>query len=120
MPFLQTSLKNESEDGRNVTFLEPLRYQHEDGTITTAPVGTESDGLSGGLIPSWGWYWLAALLHDYLYRRTFLPRDYCDAVFLEALLSLATTIEQKIESRAIYEGVRLGGQKAFDQDRASG
>lgn len=119
MPFLKTSLKVETEDGRNVTFLEPLSYQHEDGTITTAPTGTQSDGLSGGLIPCWGWYWLSALLHDYLYRRTYLPRQYCDELFLEAMLSLATTIEQRAEARGIYAGVRLAGQRAFDEDRAA-
>ena len=123
MPFPQAILDNglltRSSDGQHVEFAEPLHYQTNAGTIITAPAGTKSDGASTPpimwtLLPPFGKYWLAALLHDYLYRCTYLPQGYCDGILLEAMQSLGVPEDICTE---IYDGVRLGGWKSIAKDR---
>ena len=120
MPFLQDSLLVHTKDGHNFTLADPLRYQTKAGTIITAPVGTQTDGASTpnimwALLPPFGKYWLAAVLHDYLYRCTYLPQDYCVGILLEAMQSLGV---DEMVCREIYDGVRLGGWKSIEKDRA--
>jgi hypothetical protein len=117
--FEKPTLKIETSDGRNVTLLEVLRYTTKSGELIEAPIGTSSDGASTpkwmwNLIPPFGSYWLAAVLHDYLYRLTQKPKDYCDDIILEAMESLGVDL---ILREAIYEGVHLAGDIAFNDDR---
>ena len=117
--FAKTTLAVETSDGRHATLLEPLVYTSKAGEVITAPVGTISDGASTpkiiwNLIPPFGSYWLATVLHDYLYRVTKQPRDYCDSMLLEAMESLNVEL---LLREAIYEGVRLGGGIPFEDDR---
>ncbi len=117
--FEKLTLKIETGDGRNVTLLEILRYRTKAGELIEVPVGTTSDGASTpkwmwNLIPPFGKYWLAAVLHDYLYRITQKPKDYCDDIILEAMESLGVDLFLR---EAIYEGVHLGGDVAFNDDR---
>jgi hypothetical protein len=119
MKFLQESLLVRTGDGQNFTLAEPLRYQTNAGTIITAPAGTTTDGASTPratwpLLPPFGKYWLAAVLHDYLYRYTYLPQDYCDGILLEAMRSLGVPEATCLE---IYDGVRVGGWTAIAEDR---
>ena len=58
--------------------------------------------------------WMAAFLHDYLYRSTNIPKDVCDSLLREAMEDLCV---DWVERDAIYEGVALGGQSSFDEDR---
>jgi len=118
MPFPRPDLAVRTSDGRNVTLLEPLVYVHGDGIVTTIPAGSTSDGASTPQL-SWslgfspfGIGWRAFVLHDFLYRKTWLPRDYCDASLLEALLELGEP-----NAQIIYDAVRLGGRFAFNADR---
>lgn len=120
MPFQTSSLAVRTSDGRNVTLLEPLIYTHDDGIVTTIPAGSTSDGASTpqlvwslGFTP-FGIGWRAFVLHDYLYRQTWLPRDYCDGALLEALKSLGA-----MDAQIIYDAVRVGGEMAFNADRAA-
>lgn len=83
------------------------------------PVGTVSDGASTpreiwDLIPPFGSYWRATYLHDYLYRLTKRDRKECDDILLEAMKDIGVPL---LLRDAIYEGVRLGGSWAFDDDR---
>ena len=67
-----------------------------------------------GMIPPFGTYWLAAVLHDFLYRETDRTKEECDLLFLEAMKSLGVDL---LLREAIYEGVRFGGGEAFNTDR---
>lgn len=122
MPFIGTSSRFNSADGRTVTLDEPLVFiSTERGATTTVPEGFVSDGASTpqvvwDLIPPFGNYWRGAVLHDWFYRETYLPREFCDGVFLEAMDSLGVS---HIERDTIYEAVRLFGGEAFACDRAA-
>ena len=117
--FSVNTLKVSTEDGRNFILLEPFTYTSLHGDSIIVPVGSESDGASTPpeiwpSIPPFGKYWKAAYLHDYLYRYTKYPKEYCDSILREAMICLGVN---KIEVDVIYEGVNLGGQSSFDQDR---
>ncbi len=119
MGFSKTTLRVETSDGRYFTLLEPLVYTSDAGEVITAPAGTKTDGASTPpelwpLIPPFGTYWLAAVLHDFLYRIDKRPKVECDKLLLEAMLSLSV---EKALRDAIYEGVVLGGLPSFAEDR---
>ena len=106
-------------DGRIITLLEPLVYEAKNGEIITVPAGSPTDGASvpqamWNIIPPFGKYWLAAVMHDWLYRFSNVAKDRCDDLLLEAMLSCDV---DKKTAYAIYEGVHLGGWKAFRDDR---
>ena len=119
MPFAKLTLLTEAADGRHVKLMEPLVFIRPNGEVITAPIGTLSDGASTPpviwpVIPPFGSYWLATVLHDYLYRITKRDKDECDLILLEAMVSLEVPL---LLREAIYEGVHLGGGIAFDDDR---
>jgi hypothetical protein len=119
MPFSTNSLKVQTSDGRNFVLLESFNYTSNEGVIITVPIGTTSDGASTPreiwcFIPPFGLYWMAAFLHDYLYRCTQMPKYQCDALLKEAMVYLGV---DPIEREAIYEGVAIGGENSFDEDR---
>lgn len=117
--FAKLTLAVETTDGRFVKLIEDLVYTTKSGEVITAPAATLSDGASTpkilwAMIPPFGQYWLAAVLHDYLYRLSKLPKDYCDNILLEAMESLGV---EWLLRETIYEGVHLGGDVAFNDDR---
>lgn len=108
-----------SSDGRNFKLAQAFSFKRPSGEIIEVPVGTESDGASTPAvlwptIPPFGKYWKAAYLHDYLYRYTQRNKDDCDLILKEAMKSLGVN---PLEIEAIYEGVNLGGESSFEQDR---
>lgn len=118
--FSVEKLSVETSDGRNVSVIVPFTYTCEDGSVISIPEHDTSDGASTPrfiwtIIPPFGVYWMAAVLHDFLYRFTDLPKDRCDNILYEAMIRLGT---DKLEAWNIYEGVHLGGQSSFDEDRA--
>lgn len=119
--FSTDSLKVQTSDGRNFILLEPFSYVTSAGVTINVPVGATSDGASTPpelwpTIPPFGKYWMAAFLHDYLYRCTQLPKTECDSIFKDAMLSLGVTV---LEAITIYEGVNVFGTSSFDSDRAA-
>lgn len=58
------------------------------------------------LFPPQGKYSAAAVVHDYLYRRTIWDRSICDAVLLEAMQSLGVNW---LSRHLIYRAVRVFG-----------
>lgn len=119
MGFKTPTVKVETADGRNVVLLEPMVYVTRSGEEIVVPAGATSDGASTpklmwNLIPPFGVYWKAAVLHDFLYRCTDRPRPECDRLLLEAMESLNV---ETLERDAIYEGVREFGNLAFLSDR---
>ena len=120
MPFIADSVAFQTADGRNFRLIAPMVYvspQH--GSKTTVPSGFESDGASTppavwAIVPPFGQYFRAAVLHDWLYRETYLPREYCDSLFLEAMVALGVSHAMR---DTIYYAVRAGGAEAFERDR---
>lgn len=108
-----------TSDGRNFISLIDFSFQRLNGEIIMVPAGSSSDGASTPCalwptIPPFGKYWMAAFLHDYLYRCTTRPKVECDAIFKEAMISLGVV---SFEADIIYEGVNLCGQYSFNTDR---
>jgi len=65
------------------------------------------------LIPSFGRYGKAAVLHDYLYSIQYKnSRSTCDDIFYEAMSVLDVKWWRK---RLIYRGVRIGGWVAWNK-----
>lgn len=117
--FSTLSIKVETSDGRNVIVLEPFDFVDSKGNKYTVPAGTTSDGASTPRLlwrelPPFGVYWLAAVFHDWLFRDTKFPEHQCNALLLEAMVSLNVPL---LERQAIFEGVSLGGWASFAEDR---
>lgn len=118
-----------TSDGRNFVLLNSVIYIAKDGTKWIIPADTTSDGASTprftwDVLPPFGAYWRAAVLHDAAYRGTLvnadggeanLPKDKCDNLLLEAMELCGVDI---IDRQAIYQAVRLAGGEAFSEDRA--
>lgn len=132
--FQNLPLEVSSSDGRNFVLLKDAVYVSKDGTRYVMPAGATSDGASTpremwNVLPPFGVYWPAAVLHDCAYRNTLLidektmeapfraslVKDACDKLLLEAMESLGVN---EIERSVIYSGVCLGGQPSFNKDRA--
>src|SRR6185369_16619539 len=65
------------------------------------------------ILPPWGRYGPASVLHDWGYWQQTLTREQCDDVLREASLLLG--VEDAIVS-TIYNAVRLFGQTAWDRN----
>lgn len=115
-PFSVTELSGSLREGRQeVTTADVLTYITDDNTIISVPKGFITDFASvpfwlDGLIPSFGPWAKAAIIHDYLYAtaglRRGLSRAWCDRVFLEALKACGVSLWRR---NAMWAAVRLGG-----------
>jgi hypothetical protein len=130
--FLDLPFKVTTRDGRNVVLVTSAFYEAGDGTVYCLPAGATSDGASTPkevwpLLPPFGLYWPAAVLHDCAYRNTLLrqegvwkranlTKEQCDNLLLEAMASLNV---DEVTRQTIYEGVAIGGHNSFEQDRAA-
>ena len=120
MGFTKLDLHVSTKDGHNCILLEPLVYVTKAGKEIVVPAGAGTDGASTpqamwNLIPPFGTYWLAAVLHDGMYRLLQMPKAECDAILLEAMVSLGTPLK---EAKAIYAGVYVGGEVSYEEDQA--
>lgn len=105
------------KDGRNYVVLRGIVYASEvpgAGSVIRVPRGFVTDFASvprglWNIFPPMGKYNGAAIVHDYLYRRTVLDREICDAVLLEAMQALGVNW---LSRRLIYRAVRLFGGHA--------
>lgn len=122
-----------SADFRHFAILKPIRYMSKAGILYEIPHGMQTDLASipralWELLPPTGEdgaeYGTAAVLHDAIYRRKLLlvnsdgttskaifGRLEADDLLLEAMLYCR--VPEAI-AQAIYQGVRLGGQSAWD------
>lgn len=108
------------KDGRNYALLRTLAYctgvesvPPADRTIRV-PKGFVTDFASiprglWNIFPPMGKYNGAAIVHDYLYRRTIWERQTCDQVFEEAMQVLGVNW---LSRKLIYRAVRLFGGHA--------
>jgi hypothetical protein len=91
----------------------------------TVPVGFETDFASvprvfWAILPKWGKYGNAAVIHDWLYWEQGRSRPAADAVFLEAMAVLGVSA---VVRQTMYTAVRLFGWLAWyrnQADRADG
>jgi hypothetical protein len=106
------------ENGRNWRLVEPFVYEIGSlgsGDEISVPAGFETDFTSvprplWWLIPPWGRYGKAAILHDWLYVSKPCDREKADRVFLEAMTVLAVP---RWKRTAMYWAVRLFGWRNY-------
>lgn len=124
--FDRSALLVRTSDGWNVTVVESFTFTRRDGEVITVLAGAESDGVSSpvstwSLYPPSGVYWLAAVLHDAIYRMAtspiFTSRDEADRVFLEALEWLGVP---KLTRQALYQTVVRFGESAWNESHSKG
>jgi hypothetical protein len=123
-------------DFRIFALVEFIDYTAENGEVYRMPKAARSDLASiprplWSLLPPAGEdgaeYGLCAFLHDLCYRNTLLrvlpdgstqlaalPKDRCDLLLKESMELCGVPAHIVFE---IYEGVRLGGQGSFCEDR---
>lgn len=113
-------LRTENINGRTVKLFQPLKYytEVEDLGMITVPKGFVTDYASvprgfWNIFPPNGEYAPAAVVHDYLYRRTLIDRKVCDRVFMEAMELLGVGW---LTRHLIYRAVRLFGGAARHRD----
>lgn len=113
-------LDDNSNDGRGSwQNLQDVRFWSElVGSTILIPAGFIYDLASVPRWPLMGSIFLgrasrAALPHDWLYWTHQFPRDVCDRIFLEAMLS--TGVPADIAD-SMYLGVRAGGWAAWEED----
>jgi hypothetical protein len=105
-------------DGRNWTLVEPFEYHigtKESADIISVPAGFVTDFASipfifWSVLPFWGKYGKAAIVHDYLYFTKPCSRAFADYIFLEAMRVCNCPNWQ---STVMYLAVRLFGCLAW-------
>lgn len=102
-------------DGVMWELLKPFVYECQDGHIIIVPAGFVTDFASiprefWSLLPVWGIYGFAAVIHDFLYSTQTLPKERADAIFLEAMKVSGVSAWER---DAIYTAVREFGQHAW-------
>ena len=98
--------------------LAPFRYfvgGEGSSIVLTIPAGFVTDLASVSrllwwVLPPFGRYTRAAVVHDFLYSGQGLSRAIADAIFLEAMTDLGVG---RWKRWVMYAGVRLGGWQAF-------
>jgi hypothetical protein len=121
MSSFTTPLRVEANpDCKGWTLLEPFTYHigYKDSPLTiTVPKGFTTDFASvpnplRGLIPQWGVYGKAAVLHDWLYFTKEQTRLEADNTFLEAMCALNTPRWQRF---VMWLAVRTFGFLAWKE-----
>lgn len=75
--------------------------------------------LFWNILPPFGLYTGAAIVHDYLYTAQVFVKSYCDSIFLEAMEAEGVS---RITRYTMYYGVKFGGHFAWNahkRERAS-
>jgi Protein of unknown function (DUF1353) len=105
-------------DGKTWLLIQPYGYRCADGTCVQVPQWFETDfastpALFWNVVPPWGTYGPAAVIHDWLYWSQTLTRSRSDEILLEAMTLLNVSV---LKRQAIYRMVRLFGDSAWDDD----
>jgi len=106
------------EDGRNWKLIESFIYHIgnlESDEIVSVPAGFETDFASvpkflWNILPPWGRYGKAAVIHDYCYRKGLFTRKRCDKIFYEGMKVLKVPYWKR---NVMYRAVRWFGGKAY-------
>ena len=109
-------------DGRRWKLVEPFRYHvgsYPSDTVLFVPKGFVTDFASvprlfWNILPPWGKYGKAAVLHDFCYRNVICSRYRCDRLFLEAMKVLKVPFWKR---QVMYWAVRCFGFWAYHKER---
>jgi hypothetical protein len=117
--FLTHCLLSPLADGRNWRVESPFGYLTSWNFHFTVPVGFKTDlasipRLFWNILPPFGKYTEAAVLHDWLYRTHLVPRPDADQVLLEAM---ALCHVPRWQCAVIYGAVRLFGWCAWHDEK---
>ena len=108
-------------EGRQAKLYAPFTVALDNGsTVITVPAGFETDFASvprvfWRVVPPWGRYSWAAVVHDYLYYSGLFTRAQADKIFLILMEDLGVTWWKR---QAMYRLVRAGAWKAWNDHRA--
>ena len=117
--FLTHLLLTPLSDGLHWRVESPFGYITSWGWHFTVPTGFVTDlasipRLFWNILPPFGRYTEAAVLHDWLYRTHMLPRPDADEVLLEAMKLCKTSIATRL---VIYSAVRAFGWFAWHDEK---
>ena len=118
--FLTHLLLTPLPDGRNWRVESPFAYACAGGQVHfTVPTGFRTDlasipRLFWNILPPFGKYTEAAVLHDWLYRTHLVSRPQADALLLEAMTLCRVPAWQRV---VIYGAVRLFGWSAWHNEK---
>lgn len=108
-----------NDDGVTFTLLSEFIYElgSDPNRLIVVPKGFRTDFASvpqifWNILPPWGKYGKAAVLHDFLYKKQEFNRKFCDDLLLEAMTALDVPAWKR---NLIYWGVRLGGFVAWNE-----
>lgn len=116
--FTSALIVSPKADGKTWVILQPFGYDIGDkgsGNTVNVEVGFQTDFASiprvlWWLLPKWGKYGNAAVIHDWLYWNQGRPRGDADKIMLEAMEVLTVP---RYKRYAIYWAVRLFGDIAW-------
>jgi hypothetical protein len=97
--------------GRSVRLIKNFSVTLAVGRKITVPAGFKTDFASvprlfWRIIPPWGRYSAAAVVHDYLYETNSVDRAEADQIFLELMKRLGVPLWKR---QLMYRAVRIGG-----------
>jgi len=106
-------------NGHSAQLIKDYKIRLADNRIITVPSGFETDFASvprlfWRIVPPWGRYSPAAVVHDFLYHTGMLRRSEADRIFLELMKRLSVPFWKR---RMMYWAVRVGGWKAWNNSR---
>lgn len=106
-------------DGKTWRLDGPFSYSPALGGHITVPTGFVTDlasipKLFWNILPPFGKYTEAAVIHDWLYRTHKIPRAGADAILLEAMDLCRVPAWQR---RVIYLAVRIFGGFAYRNEK---
>lgn len=122
MSAFKTPLRFEDGGGLPFTVYEPLVYDSDVlKRLLTVPAGFKTDLASiprilWNILPPFGKYDAAAVLHDLLYQHGGVTRDQADNVLYEAMHVSGVNFWQRW---TIFRGVRFGGWMVWNRYRAA-
>jgi len=104
---------------RLIKLTRPLPFYACDEKYYVVPQGFISNGASvprafWALIPPFGPYAAACVVHDWLYTELVLPRELCDRTFYELMLDCGVDREL---ARLMFESCRAFGERAYHDMR---
>lgn len=108
-----------NDDGCTFTVLKEFNYEIGalgSGRLIKVPAGLKTDFASvpqifWNILPPWGKYGKAAVLHDWLYANQEFTRSFCDDILFESMVALGCGWWV---SHTIWSGVRIGGWVAWN------
>lgn len=109
-------------DGENFILLEDFSFEYGvegSGAIITAPRLFITDFASvprafWNILPPWGKYGFAAVIHDWLYYEQPVSKEDADLILLDGMEVMGVGI---VDRNVIYEAVKNAGQSSWDENK---